>query len=39
MKKENRIIEAAIIALGLVVLGYCLKAGIDNFVNKDELTL
>lgn len=36
MKKENRIIEAAIIALGLVVLGYCLKAGIDNFVNKDR---
>lgn len=36
MKKENRIIEAAIIALGIVVLGYCLKAGIDNFVNKDR---
>ena len=36
MKKENRIIEAAIIALGLVALGYCLKAGIDNFVNKDR---
>jgi len=36
MKKENRIIEAAIIALGLVILGYCLKAGIDNFVNKDR---
>ena len=36
MKKENRIIEAAIIALGLIVLGYCLKAGIDNFVNKDR---
>lgn len=36
MKKENRIIEATIIALGLIVLGYCLKAGIDNFVNKDR---
>ena len=36
MKKENRIIEAAIIALGLVILGYCLKSGIDNFVNKDR---
>ena len=36
MEKGNRIIEAAIIALGLVVMGYCLKAGIDNFVNKDR---
>ena len=36
MEKGNRIIEAAIVALGLVVMGYCLKAGIDNFVNKDR---
>ena len=36
MEKGNRVIEAAIIALGLAVLGYCLKAGIDNFVNKDR---
>lgn len=36
MEKGNRIIEAAIIALGLVIMGYCLKAGIDNFVNKDR---
>ena len=27
MEKGNRVIEAAIIALGLAVLGYCLKAG------------
>lgn len=36
MEKGNRIIEAAIVALGLVIMGYCLKAGIDNFVNKDR---
>ena len=36
MENGNRVIEAAIIALGLAVLGYCLKAGIDNFVNKDR---
>lgn len=36
MEKGNRIFEAAIIALGLIVLGFCLKAGIDNFVNKDR---
>ena len=32
----NRIKEAAIIALGLMVLGLCIKGGIDNFANKDR---
>ena len=40
MEKRNRLIEAAVlavgIALGLLVLGLCLKAGIDNFTNKDR---
>ena len=34
--KENRIIAAAITALGIVILGFSLKAGIDNFTNKDR---
>ena len=34
--KENRIIGAALIALGIVCLGWFIKAGIDNFANKDR---
>lgn len=33
MEKSN-ILSATIIAAGIVVLGICLKSGIDNFVNK-----
>jgi len=33
---KNRIIEAAILALGIVVLGLCIKGGFDNFTNKDR---
>jgi hypothetical protein len=33
---ENRIIAAALIALGIVCLGWSIKAGIDNFANKDR---
>lgn len=32
----NRIKESAIIAMSIIVLGLCLKGGIDNFVNKDR---
>lgn len=35
-KKKNWVIEAAIIAVAIVVLGFCLKFGIDDFVNKDR---
>ena len=31
------IIAAAVAAVGLLLLGLCLKAGIDNFVNKDRM--
>ncbi len=34
--KDNRIIAAALIALGIVCLGWSIKAGIDNFANKDR---
>ena len=34
--KENRLFAAALIAAGLICLGWFLKAGIDNFVNKDR---
>ena len=35
-KKKGWIIEAVIIALGLVVLGSNIQSGINNFVNKDR---
>ncbi|MBP1541388.1 MAG: SIMPL domain-containing protein [Prevotella sp.] len=34
--KENRTIAAALIALGLVCLGWFVKAGIDDFASKDR---
>lgn len=34
--KDNKIVSAALIALGLVCLGWFIKAGIDNFANKDR---
>lgn len=33
----NRIKESAIIALGMLALGLCIKSGIDNFTNKDRV--
>ena len=35
-KKRNWVIESAIIAVAIVVLGLSLKGGIDDFVNKDR---
>ncbi|MBQ4393177.1 MAG: SIMPL domain-containing protein [Prevotella sp.] len=32
----NRIAEAAILAIGMAVMGWCVKSGIDNFANKDR---
>lgn len=34
--KENRLIAAALIALGIICLGCFVKSGIDNFANKDR---
>ena len=34
--KENRLFAAAVIAVGIVCLGWFVKAGIDNFANKDR---
>ena len=36
MKENNRIIAAALIAVGIICLGWFIKAGIDNFANKDR---
>lgn len=36
MEKYGKLIQAAIIALGLLLLGLCIKSGIDNFTNKDR---
>lgn len=32
----NRIVESAIVAFGIVVLGLCIKWGIDDFADKDR---
>ena len=32
----NKIRESIILAIGIVVLGWCIKSGIDNFSNKDR---
>jgi hypothetical protein len=34
--KENRLIAAALIAVGIFCLGWFIKAGIDDFANKDR---
>ncbi|MBR6446760.1 MAG: SIMPL domain-containing protein [Prevotella sp.] len=36
MEKYGKIVQAAIIALGLLLLGLCIKGGFDNFTNKDR---
>ena len=34
--KENKIAAAAILAIGMVIMGFLLKAGIDDIANKDR---
>ena len=36
MEKYGKLIQAAILAVGLLLLGLCIKSGIDNFTNKDR---
>ena len=36
MQKYEKVIVAAILAVGLLMLGLCIKGGIDNFTNKDR---
>ena len=36
MEKYGKLLQAAIIALGLLLLGLCIKGGFDNFTNKDR---
>ena len=36
MEKYGKIIQASILAVGLLLLGLCIKSGIDNFTNKDR---
>jgi hypothetical protein len=36
MEKYGKIVQASILAVGLLLLGLCLKSGIDNFTNKDR---
>lgn len=33
---KHRIIEASVLALGFIILGFILKASVDNFSNKDR---
>lgn len=34
--KDNKIIAAAVLGVCLIVFGFILKAGIDNYINKDR---
>ncbi len=34
--KDSRIYEAVVIAFGIIVLGLCIRWGIDDFANKDR---
>jgi hypothetical protein len=34
--KDRLIISAALISLGIIIMGFALKSGIDNFTNKDR---
>lgn len=36
MEKNSRLIGSALIAVAIVILGFCLKAGIDNFAHNDR---
>lgn len=36
MEKYEKVIVAVIMAVGLLLLGLCIKSGIDNFTNKDR---
>ena len=36
MEKYGKVIQASILAVGLLLLGLCIKSGIDNFTNKDR---
>lgn len=36
MDNMKTIIPSALIALGIVILGLCVKWGIDDFTNKDR---
>lgn len=37
MKSKSLIISSALVALAIVILGLCLKGGIDNFTNRDRI--
>lgn len=36
LKENKNILPAAILSVGILALGFCLKGGIDDFVNKDR---
>lgn len=36
MNRQSRIIEAAILSVGLILMGQLIKSGMDNFTGKDQ---
>lgn len=37
MSAKSIIISSALVAVAIVILGFCLKSGIDNFTNRDRV--
>ncbi len=35
--KKSWLLESCVVALSVVILAFCIKGGIDNFVNKDRI--
>ena len=33
---KDKLLSAAILAVGIIIMGLCLKAGMDNFTEKDR---
>lgn len=36
LNEGNHIVEAVIVSLGIIILGLCIKGGVDNYTNKDR---
>ena len=37
MNNNSKLVESVIIAVAIIVLGFCLKSGIEKFADKDRV--